>query len=87
MKPHETVCIVCGRAVDQRPGRGRPRLYHPDCGRFWKHLQAAESALVQIDEVRCYRDSPIRSTLIGMANLFPSHDERATNGRFARKGE
>ena len=78
-------CLVCGQAIEQRSERGRPRQYHEACGQFWRHLQTACQWLARIETLRAVERSPVRTTLIGMANRFPSNDKRDAGGRFARK--
>lgn len=41
-------CTVCGRDLEQSPGRGRPRQYHHECGELQHRLTQVQEWLGHI---------------------------------------
>ena len=41
--PHN--CEICGKVVEQKPGKGRPRAFHVECGKLFNLLQWTETQI------------------------------------------
>ena len=63
-------CLVCGRPVEQKKGRGRTRDYHPGCKKYAQIVGWLEDILTGIEVATVEDQRKIRSELWRLANLM-----------------
>lgn len=63
-----TVCIVCGQEIKQKGGRGRVRIYHPDCKKLMELISWMDS--LNIDFKNEHHRRRIRANLFYIANTI-----------------
>lgn len=64
----EVICPVCGYAVEQS-GKGRPRVYHEDCGKL-EHLLGWVEGLLDGRRLTVEKRRKLRSRLWYLANCL-----------------
>ncbi len=89
-RPSHQPCDLCGAPVPQPKGRGRPRLYHPECGLAARAFRRLEKALAVVNATRKPGDSlaveDMRSSLFDMANSLPRWRDASGRYRSGRGG-
>lgn len=82
-------CEICGHAVFQRPGPGRPRERHDECNKLHEALAAVERAIdgARLQQISFSEDALIelRFRLLILSTEVPR--PRDALGRFIRRRE